>query len=139
VRRLIVFGLLIIVFMVLLLSWSCEADRITASLGQEFVLPVGQTAVIDSIDLSIKFIEVYTDSRCPKGAECIWTGEALCRLLFTLAGSPAEMDLTQPGGDVAASDYFIMYRIDFKLEPYPEAGKPIAASDYKLVMTISQK
>jgi len=137
-KRLIIVGFLTVSFLLPLVSWSCVADKITASLGQEFTLPVGKTAVIENIDLSIKFIEVFGDSRCPEGVECVWAGEALCRLLFTYAGSPAEMDLTQPGGDVVARDYFINYRIDFKLEPYPQEGQQIAASDYRLVMTVTK-
>jgi len=137
-RIFIVIGLLTVSLLLSLVSWSCVADKITASLGQEFTLPVGKTATIDGENLTLKFIEVFGDSRCPKGVECVWVGEALCRMLFTYAGSPAEMDLTQPGGDVAARDYFINYKISFKLEPYPQEGQQIAPSEYRLVMTVTK-
>lgn len=53
-------------------------------------------------------------------------------------GSAAGMTLTQPGGDAIAQDYFIQFKISFQLEPYPEYGKQIASSDYKLVMTVTK-
>jgi hypothetical protein len=127
------------IFMIFsLVSWSCAADEITASLGQEFTLPVGKTASIEGENLSIKFVEVISDSRCPEGVECVWAGEAQCRLHFTLSGSPAEMVIVQPGGGADAKDYFIQYGIDFKLEPYPQEGQQIATSDYRLIMTVTK-
>ncbi len=122
-----------------LMSWSCAATGdITASLGQEFTLPVGQKAVIEGEDLSIKFVEVIGDSRCAAGVECVWAGEAQCQLRFTYVGSLADMVIVQPGGDVESTDYFIMYKVKFKLEPYPQEGQQIAASDYRLVMTVTK-
>jgi hypothetical protein len=122
-----------------LAAWSCgAAGDVTAYLGQEFTLPVGKTASIEGESLSIRFVEVIDDSRCPEGVECVWAGEAQCRLHFTLAGSPAEMVIVQPGGGADARDYFIQYRIDFRLEPYPQEGQSIDPSDYRLIMTITK-
>lgn len=140
--------LTVIVFLVILLIFSLMVSScavaggggdITASLGQEFTLPVGEKASIEDEELTIKFVEVLGDSRCPAGVQCIQAGEAQCQLRFTYVGSPADMTIVQPGGgDVSATDYFIMYKIVFKLEPYPQAGQQIAASDYKLVMTVTK-
>jgi hypothetical protein len=121
-----------------LMSSSCGGEKITPSLGEEFTLPVGEMASIEGESLSIKFIEVISDSRCPQGVVCVWAGEAQCRLQFSVAGSPAEMVIVQPGGGVEARDYFVQYKIDFRLEPYPQEGQEIAPSDYRLVMTITK-
>ena len=138
-RIFIIIGLLIVLLLpAVSLSCVVRAAISKRHLGQEFTLPVGKTADIDGEGLSIKFEEVIGDSRCAKGVECVWAGEAKCRLLINILGSPAEMILTQPGGDIAATDYFLQYKVSFKLEPYPEAGKQIAASDYKLVMTVTE-
>jgi hypothetical protein len=136
-RIFIVIGLLAVLLLPAV-SLSCAAGGdISAALGQEFTLPAGKTANFESESLEIKFEEVTTDSRCAKGVECIWAGEAQCRMLMKVMGSPAETVLTQQGGDTT-TDYFIQYKIRFKLEPYPEAGKTIAPSDYKLVMTVTK-
>jgi hypothetical protein len=133
----IIIGLLIVLLLPSV-SLSCAAgSNIKAVLGEEFTLPAGKTANIDSEGLSLNFVEVISDSRCAKGVECVWAGEAKCRMLIKIMGSPAEIIITQAGGDTAA-DYFVQYKINFKLEPYPEAGKTIAPSDYKLIMTVTK-
>jgi hypothetical protein len=140
VKRLIIIGFLSVIILLSSASFSCGVGSgdINATLGQEFSLPLGEKVFIESENLLIRFDEVVEDSRCPTGLECVWAGEALCRMIFTVAGSPAEMTLVQPGGGSNASDYFIMYKLKFKLEPYPEEGKQIVESDYKLVMTVTK-
>ena len=133
-----IIGILTVIIFLLAAALSCAADKITASLGEEFTLPVGQKASIEGEGLTLKFEEVVTDSRCPKGVECVWAGEAQCQMLFTYAASPAEMVLIQTGSDATAMDYFLQYKISFKLEPYPQEGQQIAASDYYLVMTVTK-
>jgi len=138
-KILTVIAFLVISLILTLAAWSCAAQGTAVSLGQEFTLPVGQKAVIEGEQLTIKFVEVFGDSRCPTGVECPWIGEANCRLLFTYAGSPAEMVFAQPGGVGATTkDFFIMYKFVCKLEPYPQKDQQIDASDYKLLMTVTK-
>ena len=133
-----VIGLLTVSFLLPVVSLSCSTDKITASLRQEFTLPAGQTAVISGEGLKLKFVEVEGDSRCAKGVECFWAGEAKCRMLITYNQSISSVIFTQTSGDLSL-EVFDQYRFSFKLEPYPEYGKQIAASDYKLVMTVTKK
>ena len=51
------------------------------SLDKEFSLSPGQSTMIAGENLAIKFIEVISDGRCPKGAICVWAGEARCLAL----------------------------------------------------------
>lgn len=134
----------LIVFTLLLLN-ACSpgtpgpSAEVKASLGQEFTLPVGQTASITGEGLSLKFDTVTTDSRCPTGVTCIWAGEAKCQMLITFNNSTSTVIYTESGGTNGYSqDFFNNYKIKFRLMPYPEAGKQIAISDYKLLMTISK-
>lgn len=41
---------------------------------------VGQTRSVDRRKLSIKFISIVEDSRCPINARCIWAGNAKIKL-----------------------------------------------------------
>jgi hypothetical protein len=135
-RILVIIGLVVVLVLPsVFLSCGGGGGTIKAAMWQEFTLPVGQTVEIDSEGLTIKFVEVISDSRCAIGVECPWAGEAKCNIHITIAGSAADMVLTQLGGSVT-TDYFINYKITFKLEPYPEMGKDIAPADYKLVMTV---
>jgi hypothetical protein len=142
-KKLLVIVTLSLIILLPAAAFSCSSsvaeENVQAKLGEEFVLKVGQTAEIENEYLSIQFLEVTADSRCPQYAKCITAGEAKCRMQMTIVDSPAEMTLTQPGGSAATgSDYFINYKISFVLNPYPEVGKEIASSDYWLSITITK-
>jgi hypothetical protein len=130
-------GLLVAVILLMTASLSCSSNEIKASLGHELNLPVGKTAVISGENLELKFVEVTGDSRCPKGVQCVWAGEAKCLMLITYYKSISSVVFTQSGGDVAR-EIFNQYKISFTLEPYPESGKQIAKSDYELLITITK-
>lgn len=55
-------------FSLLLAGCGSNTGEVQASLGQEFTLSINQTATISGQNLSIKFIDVTEDSRCPTGA-----------------------------------------------------------------------
>lgn len=104
----------------------------------DFTLTPGQTADVAGEDLSIRFVEVVSDSRCPKGATCIWAGEASCLIEVTSSGSTFSKVLTQPGAASPATDEFADYGVTFDLLPYPEMGKVVKHDDYTLRMTVSK-
>lgn len=135
-RTLFLVGLLVITVLLLTAGLACSTTGITASLGQEFTLPVGQTAVINGENLKLKFVAVERDSRCAKGVECIVAGEARCKVVVTRDDVPIEIILTQLGSSESQA-YFLQYKATWTLEPYPVYGQPIKDSDYKLIMTIS--
>jgi hypothetical protein len=133
-----IIGFLTVSFLLLAASLSCSTEKITASLGQEFTLYVGKTVNIGAEDLSIMFVEVDGDSRCPTGVQCVWAGEAKCRMSVKYQGSSSELVFTQLGGNTGTQNLFNQYKVSFKLEPYPEYGKQIDKSDYRMVMTVTK-
>jgi hypothetical protein len=110
------------------------------SLGQEFSLSVGQSAAVSGEDLTIKFIEVTSDSRCPQDVTCIWAGEVSCLIEVAKGSLDAyKLVLTQPGlTDQTATQDFDGYEIMFRVDPYPTAGKQITKDEYRLVMTVTK-
>ena len=123
----------------LLLTSSCVAgNEVKAHLGEEFSLKSGQIAVISNENLKIEFVEVTEDSRCPKGATCIWEGRAAALVEISTDWSTQRLELTEPGlTDAPARETFKEYDITYKVEPYPEVGKEISADEYRLLITIS--
>lgn len=107
--------------------------------GQEFTLAGGQSAEITGENLSIKFIRVTSDSRCPQGATCIWAGEASSLVEITDSESTYAKTLTQPGLTEPPKTDFKNYEITFDLKPYPQLGKEIKSEDYRLQLKISRK
>jgi murein endopeptidase len=108
------------------------------NLDTEFTLAVGQTATVAGENLGTKFVEVVSDSRCPKGATCIWAGEASCLIELTASDATLSKVLTQPGPSSPSTATVAGYDIAFDILPYPELGKQIAAKDYRLQMVVSK-
>jgi len=107
---------------------------------QGFSLSLGQSTTIAGENLTIKFIEVISDGRCPRGAICIWPGEAHCLIEITTdSESSHRIVLTQPGLSRTSKSDFANYKIRFDLQPYPEVGKASDKKGYNLLLVISKK
>ena len=134
----------ILVIVAILISFSvfvsCGSSpkEITANLGENVNIKIGQSVSIAGEELKLKFVEVVADSRCPTGVTCIWQGEVTCLVEITYRGSVFSKVLTQSGGEPAKSD-FESYGIAFGIEPYPAAGKEIKDSDYRLQVEVNKK
>jgi hypothetical protein len=123
----------------LLLSCAGTGELVKADLGQKVTLRIGQTAQIESEQLSIRFNGISGDSRCPGGVTCVWAGEVNCDVTVTYKGSSADITLTQSGlTEPPAEETYQEYRLIFSVEPYPEAGKQISPADYRLILTVNK-
>ena len=70
----------------------------TEAPGQAVRIPLGET--VDIGGLSVRFVAVAEDSRCPTGMSCVWEGRAGVRLV--VGGTSAL--LTVPHGGPASAD-----------------------------------
>jgi len=138
-RRMIPTFIVLLAFM-LIAGCGSQTGEITAGVGEEFSIAVGQTASIAGEELKIRFIEVVADSRCPTGATCIWQGEITALVEITCRESPHRKAMTQPGLTAEPSrDEFKDYEITFSVEPYPVVGGEIKNADYRLQLTVDKK
>jgi hypothetical protein len=111
--------------------------RIQASLDSEFSLAVGQTAELRGEQLTIQFVEVQGDSRCPRGATCIWQGQVSSVLQISADADSARIVLTEPGlSDRYGKGTYKEYEITSHVLPYPEMGRKIASGEYRLLLTV---
>jgi len=78
--------------------------KIVASLGKTFELRLGQVAELKGTDASVRILG-FTNSPCPKGARCVWSGLAV-HLELTVAGSTVALGGAAPYTVVTVdSDY----------------------------------
>jgi len=117
---------------------SNQPAGLSAELDQGIILEPGQTVVLPNESLSIRFVEVISDSRCPTGVQCIWAGEVTSLIEIDYQDQKKNMVLKQPGSS-AGEDQFVNFQLSFTVEPYPEAGSEIKADDYRLHITISRE
>jgi len=72
-KSLIVLAILIGAYAMFMFIFSESLNYV--ELNKEFSLKINQNAFIRSEFIKIKLIDI-SDSRCPKGVQCVWAGEA---------------------------------------------------------------
>ena len=128
------------VSVLLILSTICAADSTEtqeAQLNKEFDLPFRHKAVLKSEELEIVFSSVVEDSRCPKGEQCITSGNGVIELAVKKAAKSAVIIQLNTAKDpqeqsVEGSDIKLL-----DLKPYPGMGKTGSAQDYVATLLIT--
>jgi len=116
-----------------------SASQVKARLGEDFLLPIGQTASITGENLRITFDDVVEDSRCPKNVTCIWEGRVTCVVRLTHGDSVRAMVLTEYGlADQDAKENYEEYQLAFHVQPYPEEPVTIPKNEYQLLLIVSR-
>lgn len=120
-----------------LCSTAGPAQPVPFDVGKAFVLKVGQTAQTRSGDWRIGFEGVTADSRCPKGVQCVWAGDAVVRIWLQRASGARELrDLhtaaNAPRGPGAPSVRLL------RVDPLPVAGREIAREDYTATLVLTE-
>ncbi|HEV7904041.1 MAG TPA: hypothetical protein VGO96_09380 [Pyrinomonadaceae bacterium] len=117
--------------------------RKTVRLNQNFVLRVGQEVLVAEQGLSVKFVSVPEDSRCPTGVNCIWAGNVRVQLQVTKAKSkPVKVELSLnprdfPDGEAADCGNYKIKLV--KVDPYPVADQQLKPGDYAATLSITKK
>lgn len=98
----------------------------------------GETVKVKGI--SIKFLELVEDSRCPTGVNCIWAGRAIVKVEVTSNGNKQERMLTfgeiRPGEEkntnLYSSNEFSINGLT--LNPYPTSESTGKDKGYVLLI-----
>jgi len=133
---------LALVFLALLVfGCTTPAEKpINASFGSPFHLKINQSAVVDSENITIVFMNVTGDSRCPSNVQCIWEGAAhISTQVLQNGKSLGEFELSLQGGrgsSINVSSYSITM---LDLSPYPVAGAQTNSSEYVATLVFSKQ
>jgi hypothetical protein len=133
-----IFGIILVILSLALLIAPACSSRQEVALGQEFQLSPGGEAAITGESLSIKFIKVTEDSRCPIGATCVWEGRAVCLVEITQNGEATEYSFTEMGSNEQAEQTCAGYSFTFNVTPYPELDKEIHDGNYRLILKVTR-
>ena len=100
-------------------------------------LAVGESFRLPGRALSIIFVRVVSDSRCPKGVTCVWEGDAVVAVrVIADAVEPETVELHT--GDTSRREgtaHGARVHLD-RLEPLPTADRPLAAGDYRAFLSV---
>ncbi|MEO5698508.1 MAG: hypothetical protein ABIQ60_15405 [Burkholderiaceae bacterium] len=113
------------------------AEPVRARPSQAFSLKVGESARTADGAWVIGFDGVPADSRCPKGEQCVWAGDATVRVWTQRPGGPKQMrELhTAPSAPRAGDTPGGALRL-VRLDPTPITGKAIAQRDYVATLAL---
>jgi hypothetical protein len=114
-----------------------EPRRVT--LGEGFRLKIGEAVLIGEEGLRVGFESVPTDSRCPKGENCIWEGDAVVGI-WVRRGSAEKrgFNLHTSGRGPGAADYDGWSVRLVALDPYPVSGRPVRRGDYVATLEVTR-
>lgn len=112
-------------------STNVEVPKIYLKASQGVSTPVEGTI--------IKLVNVIEDSRCPKGVDCIWAGNAKIAVEITnYKGEKITKEITVGSGTIEPLYAVDGLMISLKgLAPYPSIGSKIIPSDYYLRVEVS--
>jgi hypothetical protein len=109
----------------------------TVRLDENFVLAPGESARVSGADVSIRFVGVQGDSRCPADAVCIQGGDAIVRVeaQSSTAGAKTYDLHTATSQPVRHGDVAIAL---VELTPYPFASRPTQPGDYRATLRVTR-
>lgn len=121
----------IIIFALIISAVGCLKEQPTENIAGElsqirtisssiFEIRIGETVKTDEVTVS--FVRVVEDSRCPEGAACIWSGSAKAEFIITNAENESEtivLSLTGLEAEGGTPGRLFSYSMT-KLLPYPK-------------------
>ena len=126
------------------ISWSACSTATPAPAadiepGQNFSLRAGESAQTRDKALRVGFVEVTADSRCPKGAQCVWAGDASVRVWLQRGNGPMQALDLHTAANAAQAVRVLDHELRLvRLDPYPVNGKAIAKADYVATLTLQR-
>jgi hypothetical protein len=105
-------------------------------LGRPVTLATGESASFDSGKISVRFVAVAEDSRCPKNEQCVWAGNARVELEVTAGGSGARtiaLDTNKGTRDAEIEGYAVSLE---DVAPLPVSGRGIAPEQYRVTLVV---
>ena len=134
----------VLVFFTILFSFAQDSTTVKVKTPKIVSkLMYGKSITVE--DLELKFVAVESDSRCPKGVQCVWAGEAVVLLDVFKNGKKLEQkrviisptnSLVNKIGNVFSSETLKVS--GFNIAPYPEYRNKIKPEEYYIQLDIRE-
>ena len=118
---------------------SSAPMTIDANLDSEFLLQFNQSAEIKSEDITLTFLNVTSDSRCPSDVTCVWQGQVGIELDLRKGEEKSTVSLSIGGDSSPEESIFDSYLIQLvDISPYPVSTKDIQSDEYAAKINITK-
>jgi len=128
-------GLLLVVCLFLMTGCDEAQTSPTAPLDAEFTLAPGEGRRIEGESVSVTFVGVSGDSRCPADAICVWGGSATVKITVASGFSSQGYDLLTDDMPVVHGRLTIAL---VQLSPYPFSARTIAPNEYRATLKVTR-
>jgi hypothetical protein len=119
----------------LLAAAAClgKSPAAPAPVDRDVVLAPGQTVEVTT-GLSVRFVSVIGDSRCPADAICIQGGDAIVRVEIESGAGLGQRDLHT--GTLAPVSFGDVQLRLVELQPYPFSSRPFDPREYRATLRV---
>ena len=116
------------------LSLNCQSltGPRGVKLGESFQLSYRESLNIQSTPLVVTFRAVHDDSRCPKGVECFWQGNA--GIILSVSGADLLLNTTLDPQETGYKGYKIHL---VTVDPRPIVGVQLRPEDYIVTVIVT--
>ena len=109
----------------------------TVPVGTDFTLAPGESATAGNA-LTVGFIGITNDSRCPTNVQCVWAGSARAGLRVRDGAASRDLHLeTLATKDTATVGVYLIRLVE--VNPAPVTTDPIPASAYRITLRVTRK
>ena len=125
-------------FFCLLLMTGCDdaPTSPTAAVNTEFTLAAGEARSIEGELVTVRFVRVSGDSRCPADAICVLGGSATVEIAVASGLSIQSYDLRTGDMQPVVHDGLTIALVD--LMPYPFSARTIAPGEYRVTLKVTR-
>jgi hypothetical protein len=122
----------LIISLAVLLSFTFAS----AQGAEQLTIKNGQQKVSKTSRITVKFLELIEDSRCPEDVNCVWAGVARIKIQLRKNGKSAEVELNTNDKKTAV---FQGYRVTLKdLQPRQSTTSKYSPSAYSATLVIKR-
>jgi hypothetical protein len=126
----------------LLAAAACGAESPagpSVPLNERFTLAPSEAVRVGGGDVTLRFVGVAGDSRCPADAVCITGGDAIVAVRVTEAGRASRDYELHTGDSSRAAVEHRDLRIELvELQPYPFSSRPFPPADYRATLRVTR-
>lgn len=105
----------------------------TVEPGASVALAPGESVSVAGTSMSLRFVAVTEDSRCPRDTTCIWAGLVRVSLEVQESSRPSRQVELEQGGSVEAGGCRLTL---LGVEPQPVSTVKIVPTDYRATLKI---
>jgi len=126
--------LLLVVTLAACRSTGAPAPR-AASLNQEVQLAPGEQVAYGSHGLTVEFVRIAEDSRCPTDTTCVWAGEVKVQVATRTGGAEAVQHEIKAGEHATVGAFRVLV---VNVQPERLSTREIPQEEYRVTLKVEQ-